>query len=77
MTGKSLLLFCVSILGRLRDLQFIFAVTSGSPSICGKVELNIEIFQNEYRDIDLEYGYTYTYIIHIYNIYIYNTYGEY
>ena len=27
---KSVLLFCV--LGRLRDLQYIFAVTSGSPS---------------------------------------------
>ena len=25
--------FCVSVLGRLRDLQYIFAVTSGSPSI--------------------------------------------
>ena len=25
-------LYCVSVLGRLRDLQYIFAVTSGSPS---------------------------------------------
>ena len=30
---KSVLEFCVSVLGRLRDLQYIFAVTSGSPSI--------------------------------------------
>ena len=29
---KSVLLFCVSVLGRLRDLQHTFAVTSGSPS---------------------------------------------
>ena len=30
---KSVLEFCVSVLGRLRDLQYIFAVTSGSTSI--------------------------------------------
>ena len=29
---QSVLQFCVSVLGRLRDLQYIFAVTSGSPS---------------------------------------------
>ena len=29
---KSVLLFCVSVLRRLRDLQYRFAVTSGSPS---------------------------------------------
>ena len=28
-----MLYFCVSVLGRLRDLQCIFAVTYGSPSI--------------------------------------------
>ena len=31
-TAKSVLQFCVSVLRRLRDLQYIFAVTSGSPS---------------------------------------------
>ena len=30
---KSVMLFCVSVFGRLRDLQYILAVTSGSPSI--------------------------------------------
>ena len=30
---KSVLQFCVSVLGRLNDVQYIFAVTSGSPSI--------------------------------------------
>ena len=30
---KSVFYFCVSVLGRLRDLQYIFAVTSGSPSM--------------------------------------------
>mgnify|MGYP006975458761 CR=1 FL=1 len=30
---KSVLEFCVSVLGRLSDLQYIFAVTSGSPSM--------------------------------------------
>ena len=30
---KSVLKICVYVLGRLRDLQYIFAVTSGSPSI--------------------------------------------
>ena len=34
---KSVLSFCVSVLGRLRDLQYIFAVTSGSPSTSLKV----------------------------------------
>ena len=30
--SKSVLYFCVYVLGRLRDLQYIFAVTSGSPT---------------------------------------------
>ena len=30
---KSVLQFCVFVLGRLRDLQYIFAVTYGAPSI--------------------------------------------
>ena len=29
---KSVLYFCLSVLGRLRDLQYIFAVTFGAPS---------------------------------------------
>ena len=29
---KSVLLFCVSLLGSFRDLHYIFAVTSGSPN---------------------------------------------
>ena len=32
----------VSVLGRLRDLQYIFAVTSGSPSISNHVQKDEE-----------------------------------
>ena len=32
----------MSVLGRLRDLQFIFAITSGSPSIYYKYDGKVE-----------------------------------
>ena len=43
-------LFCISVLGRLRDLPYIFAVTSGSPSKIIQM-LPITLLCYEYHEI--------------------------